>query len=138
MKEDDFKGLAQVVETYTRLAAAARGHCTPAEQREICIMARAMVCYFPGTHLKHIVRRARLALLCKRDGPLCHYCGEKLNFNPKMGRYAPNHPLPNDCGPEGRWRATFDHVIPRSRGGSDHLDNLVLSCYPCNSAKGNS
>ena len=29
-----------------------------------------------------------------------------------------------------------DHVIPRSRGGSDNAENLVLSCNGCNSSKG--
>ena len=31
---------------------------------------------------------------------------------------------------------TVDHVIPRSRGGTDHLDNLQLLCGACNSFKG--
>ena len=31
---------------------------------------------------------------------------------------------------------TVDHVVPRSKGGSDHLDNLQLLCGACNSAKG--
>ncbi|YCQ22501.1 RNA-guided endonuclease IscB [Arthrobacter sp. Z1-9] len=31
----------------------------------------------------------------------------------------------------------FDHVIPKSRGGSDRVANLVLACIPCNDAKGN-
>ncbi len=31
---------------------------------------------------------------------------------------------------------TIDHVIPRSRGGTDHLDNLQLLCGACNSIKG--
>jgi 5-methylcytosine-specific restriction endonuclease McrA len=30
----------------------------------------------------------------------------------------------------------IDHVIPRSRGGSDRITNLVLTCIPCNQAKG--
>ena len=32
---------------------------------------------------------------------------------------------------------TVDHVIPRSRGGTDHVDNLQLLCAACNSLKGN-
>lgn len=32
---------------------------------------------------------------------------------------------------------TVDHVIPRSRGGTDHIDNLQLLCAACNSQKGN-
>ncbi len=31
----------------------------------------------------------------------------------------------------------IDHVLPRSRGGSDRISNLVLSCHACNSAKSN-
>ena len=31
---------------------------------------------------------------------------------------------------------TTDHIVPRSGGGSDHLDNLQLLCGACNSLKG--
>lgn len=31
---------------------------------------------------------------------------------------------------------TIDHVVPRSKGGSDHVDNLQLLCGACNSMKG--
>jgi uncharacterized protein YdaU (DUF1376 family) len=30
----------------------------------------------------------------------------------------------------------LDHVLPRSRGGSDTPDNLVACCKPCNTSKG--
>ena len=36
---------------------------------------------------------------------------------------------------EGR-NFTIDHVIPQSRGGTDHLENLQLLCEACNSLKG--
>ena len=32
---------------------------------------------------------------------------------------------------------TIDHVIPSSRGGTDHIDNLQLLCGACNSVKWN-
>lgn len=31
---------------------------------------------------------------------------------------------------------TFDHVIPRSRGGRTSWENVVTACAPCNLAKG--
>ena len=31
---------------------------------------------------------------------------------------------------------TIDHVVPQSRGGTDHLENLQLLCGACNSLKG--
>ena len=31
---------------------------------------------------------------------------------------------------------TVDHIIPQSRGGTDHLENLQLLCAACNSLKG--
>lgn len=36
------------------------------------------------------------------------------------------------CRAPGR---TIDHVTPKSRGGSDDLDNLVVCCAICNSRK---
>lgn len=48
-----------------------------------------------------------------RGGHRCAYCGAK------------NVPL------------QLDHVIPRSRGGSNRVANLVPACAPCNRAKGN-
>lgn len=31
---------------------------------------------------------------------------------------------------------TTDHLIPRSRGGDDSADNVVLACQSCNTSKG--
>ena len=32
---------------------------------------------------------------------------------------------------------TIDHIIPRTKGGTDHLGNLLLLCGNCNAIKGN-
>jgi len=42
------------------------------------------------------------------------------------------------CRTEFPYRAfEVDHVIPQSRGGTDHVDNLQLLCSSCNRIKGN-
>ncbi len=50
-----------------------------------------------------------------RDSFACQYCGEAQQ----------THDL------------TFDHVIPRSRGGRTTWENVVAACGPCNLRKGN-
>jgi 5-methylcytosine-specific restriction endonuclease McrA len=50
-----------------------------------------------------------------RDRFVCQYCGEGL----------PAHDL------------TFDHIVPRSKGGRTVWTNVVTACSPCNLRKGN-
>ncbi len=40
------------------------------------------------------------------------------------------------CGYCGKAASTIDHVMPRSRGGGDSWENLVVSCRLCNLKKG--
>ena len=57
------------------------------------------------------------------SGKRCIYCGFKLL---------------HDCGGNRSldgYRATVDHVIPSSKGGTDNNDNLKPCCDWCNSAK---
>lgn len=46
-----------------------------------------------------------------RDNYTCQYCGRKSDL-------------------------TIDHVVPRSRGGKDKWDNVVVACLRCNVSKG--
>jgi 5-methylcytosine-specific restriction endonuclease McrA len=42
------------------------------------------------------------------------------------------------CGMKGTARDfTFDHVIPKSRGGRTNWENIVTACKPCNLKKAN-
>ncbi len=33
-------------------------------------------------------------------------------------------------------RATIEHIVPRTHGGGDDLDNLAIACARCNAGKG--
>lgn len=49
-----------------------------------------------------------------RDRFKCQYCGDAVTLT----------------------TVTMDHVVPASRGGATSWDNIVASCMPCNSRKG--
>jgi 5-methylcytosine-specific restriction endonuclease McrA len=49
-----------------------------------------------------------------RDNGKCQYCGVKI----------PRH------------ESTYDHVLPRSKGGKTTWENIVIACVPCNQKKG--
>ncbi len=65
--------------------------------------------YQQGTLAGYEVRE----YLLEKWGRTCAYCGKK------------DVPL------------EIEHLIPRSRGGSDRVCNLALACQPCNQKKGN-
>lgn len=50
------------------------------------------------------------AAVLRRDRHVCHYCGGRAT--------------------------TADHIVPKSKGGTDSMDNLVAACLPCNGSKG--
>lgn len=41
------------------------------------------------------------------------------------------------CGARPAVRGTIEHIVPRSLGGSDRIDNLAWACYECNQKRGN-
>jgi 5-methylcytosine-specific restriction endonuclease McrA len=49
-----------------------------------------------------------------RDGAKCQYCGDHVARN----------------------EATYDHVVPRAKGGVTTWENIVIACVPCNQKKG--
>lgn len=50
-----------------------------------------------------------------RDGHRCQYCGKKCTID----------------------KLTYDHVVPRSRGGRTSWENIVSCCCACNAHKAN-
>lgn len=51
----------------------------------------------------------------------CLHCGRKLWLQPS------GEPIS---------RATIEHIVPRTHGGSDELSNLGIACARCNHGKG--
>lgn len=66
----------------------------------------------PTLAMRRGVRFSRTNVLL-RDGFRCQYCGVQ-----KPAR-----------------ELNYDHVVPRVQGGKTGWDNIVTSCYACNSAK---
>lgn len=55
--------------------------------------------------------RPTKSMIYKRDDNKCQYCGSTRHL-------------------------TIDHIIPKSKGGEDTWDNLVVACNTCNTKKG--
>lgn len=132
MTDDQIGTITELLDQYSNFVEPLRGTCpTLEENREITRLCRSIQALIPHCAMKHALRRGRLVVLCRRDGPTCYYCQAPLDFNPGLKHHPPSRQLK-----KGRWRATFDHVVPRAKGGTSHLSNLRLSCQPCNSRKG--
>lgn len=72
--------------------------------------------------LEHAKGRQWLSKLVKKQGGLCAYCVKPVLLEP--GRFNRHQ------------QATLDHVIPLSRGGLHHWENVVAACVRCNAEKG--
>jgi 5-methylcytosine-specific restriction endonuclease McrA len=66
------------------------------------------------------LRKKRRERLAEAQNWRCCYCGNRMDGS--------------GCEPNA---PTFEHVIPRSLGGTDDEDNLVIACQRCNELRGN-
>ena len=66
----------------------------------------------------------KLERIYRRTDGQCHICRKRLCF----GNYGA-------IGKRGAWE--IEHSRPRSKGGTDHLNNLYAACISCNRSKGN-
>lgn len=73
----------------------------------------SVIANYNGHSFKKDIRLKKESLYY-RDHCVCQYCGTPLTV----------HTL------------TYDHVIPRAKGGKHSFDNVVASCKPCNNEKG--
>lgn len=63
--------------------------------------------------------------LRKLYGDACPYCTQTMTFTPgKRGDYNP-------------LRASIEHLMPISKGGTHTWDNCILACLGCNLSRGN-
>lgn len=68
---------------------------------------------------KHLLTR-----IYRRTCGYCHLCHAKLSLK--------NYGQP---GKRGAWQV--EHSVPRSKGGTDHPNNLYAACVTCNGDKSN-
>lgn len=63
---------------------------------------------------------------CGKEGTHFKLCGEENSNRRHFNLYADDGTL-----------MTKDHIIPASKGGPDHIDNMQTMCTHCNKEKGN-
>jgi 5-methylcytosine-specific restriction endonuclease McrA len=95
--------------------------CSPSLQIKI---PRVIVLMLYDKLPKRQVRFSRKNIF-ERDGWQCQYCGVKPPSKSAAMKWMHDHAL------------NLDHVVPRSKGGKTTWDNVVASCFKCNSKKGN-
>lgn len=95
-------------------------------------------------HLRMPNTAVKKALIA-RDGLHCRFCGLPVIRSEVRTELKRNYPK------ELRWEGTFatqhaafeamwlqyDHIVPHSRGGNNALENMVITCAPCNFARMN-
>lgn len=64
-------------------------------------------------------KRNELVALIKRDGLKCQLCNENIDMS-RIGLFG----------------VSIDHIVPRSKGGTDELENLRLTHCICNALRG--
>lgn len=77
------------------------------------IRAKAFKAYKEGRWKIHDLLEFNVAKI--RQNNYCWYCGKEMEPS----------------------KLTKDHVFPRSKGGNNDMDNIIMVCKLCNSSKGN-
>ncbi len=78
--------------------------------------------------------------IIQRDGYNCVFCGIPVIRKEIRNYLKTQYPNGLEWGKRNiEQRAAFqamwlqyDHILPHSRGGNNDLDNLVITCAPCN------
>lgn len=84
---------------------------------------------------KYLVRTGCLRLQLFKKNSTCVKCGRQGTHFVLEQDWNHNRPHLNLYA--GDVLMTKDHIVPKSKGGSNGLKNLQTMCAPCNQAKGN-
>lgn len=120
----NYEYLAVIDRWIDALSLVLTGKAVPIEQYDRIVRSATQVFTLPAvvvmTYQVQCRRRRPVfdaplkQIVFARDGFACQYCGVRITMR----------------------TGTRDHVIPRSRGGRDHLANVVAACSGCNLRKG--
>ena len=102
-----FNGKVQIVEEYDEVVYYS------AERGSTLYMPAVARLIKPVAHHKKGVKFSRVNVMA-RDNFTCQFCGERKEMS----------------------QLNYDHVVPRRQGGKTIWENIVTSCYDCNSRKG--
>jgi 5-methylcytosine-specific restriction endonuclease McrA len=105
--------------------------------------------------LPYLPRRARSALrmptskekaaVLARDGYHCRFCGipiARAEIRMALHRSYPDalpwgsRNIEQHAGFQAVW-LQYDHILPHARGGGNELDNILITCAPCNNGRSN-
>jgi len=95
------------------LCAALNMGKTKCDKSCYMIRAKAFKAYKEGRWNIHDLLEFNVAKI--KENNYCWYCGKEME------------PL----------KLTKDHVFPRSKGGANDMNNIIMVCKSCNSSKGN-
>jgi 5-methylcytosine-specific restriction endonuclease McrA len=97
-----------------------KGRITVLEEYDVTLRSPSFEYNPPSViALKQYINRPRRIVFSRmniflRDAFCCQYCGGKFTTN----------------------ELTFDHVVPKARGGKTEYNNIVSACVSCNTRKG--
>ena len=115
-------GLCDTIKSLTEFTKLKNGYYGRASNCSSCLSAlghKRRVSLREGDFDKTVTKEALFTLL----GYECFYCGETMVTSSTTGqKYDP-------------LLATYEHIVPVSKGGGHTFDNVVLACWRCNCSK---